>query len=112
MFRGSLVWIILACPLWRATRPGAADGNRARRVTLWLHAHAADGIAPVAVTGGSADGADFDDVRRAGRQAGEDDCPGVGEHAAALPRAGCAAGTDEGKPGFISAGIGSPGVES
>jgi len=66
----------------------------------------ADGVAPLAEAGRTAHGADFDGVSGAGRQAVDRNGAGVGADAAALPLAEHVAGAEDGKPGFIGAGIG------
>ena len=89
-------------------RPPAflAESRQPIAESFALQTHVGDGVAPIAVTGGAADGADFNDVGGAGRQAGERQIAGAGEQAAVLPRAGRAAGADDGIPDFIRMGIG------
>ena len=68
--------------------------------------HVADRVAPVAVAGGAAHGANLRLIHRAGGQAVEGHGAGVGEHAGGLHRAGRAAGSDDGIAHLVAAGGG------
>src|SRR5437867_3848938 len=70
-----------------------------------LHAHVADRVAPVAVVGGAADGANVNGVGGTGRQAAEKHPAGLRKQAAALPRAGRTARSDRGLLQFERPGV-------
>ena len=63
-------------------------------------------VAPVALAGAAADGADLDIICRAGGQAIERQRAGIGVQAAILPWAGCAISADHGIPKFVALGVG------
>ena len=71
-----------------------------------LQAHVAGGVAPVAVAGAAADGADLNDVTGAGGQAVERQRAGTGDQAAALPWADRTVGANRSIPEFIALGVG------
>src|SRR2546427_12475877 len=70
-----------------------------------LHAHVADGVAPVAVVGGAADGAHVNAVRGTGRQTAEKHRPRPRKQAAFLPGARRTVRSDRRLLQFVRPGV-------